>query len=102
MIARNIEQPYSGAEAAVAVAERGLHAAREAKRAWLELVATLPGPDSGSARTSWAAARVAPPVPLLVVEGGCERTLAPSLELVSHRLELSLDPCQRVAPERQP
>lgn len=54
MIAYSGEEPYSGAEEAVAVAERGLAAAREAKQAWLEMVAALPGPDSGSARTSWA------------------------------------------------
>ena len=57
MIARNCEKPYSGADAAVAVAERGLQAAREAKQAWLESVATLPRPESGSARTSWATGR---------------------------------------------
>ena len=57
MNARKSEQPYSGAEAALAVAERGLQAAREAKQAWLESVATLPRPDSGSARTSWASVR---------------------------------------------
>lgn len=47
-------EQYTGAEAAVAVAECGLASWRAAKQAWLEAVAALPDPDGGSARTSWA------------------------------------------------
>lgn len=47
------QERYTGAEAAVAVAECGLATWRAAKQAWLEAVAALPGPESGSARTSW-------------------------------------------------
>ena len=46
------QESYTGAEAAVAVAETGLASWRAAKQAWLEAVASLPGPDCGSARTS--------------------------------------------------
>ncbi len=47
------EKPYSGAEAAVAVAEPGLASWRAAKLAWLEAAATLRAPESASASTSY-------------------------------------------------
>jgi hypothetical protein len=48
------QESYTGAEAAVAVAETGLASWRAGKQAWLEAFARLPGPDCGSARTSWS------------------------------------------------
>jgi hypothetical protein len=48
---------YTGAEAAVAVAEIGLASWRAGKQAWLEAFARLPGPECGSARTSWSVSR---------------------------------------------
>ncbi len=50
----SVLEPYTGAEAAVAVAETGLASWRAGKQAWLEAFARMPGPDCGSARTSWS------------------------------------------------
>jgi hypothetical protein len=49
------QESYTGAEAAVAVAEIGLASWRAAKHAWLEAVAKLPGSEGGSAQTSRSA-----------------------------------------------
>lgn len=54
MFEQGESEPYTGAEAAIAVAETGLASWRAAKQAWLDAVASLPAPESGSARTSWA------------------------------------------------
>jgi hypothetical protein len=49
MLEPSAKESYSGADAAVAVAEIGLASRRAAKQAWLEAYAALPCPDSGSA-----------------------------------------------------
>jgi hypothetical protein len=57
MTEHSAQESYTGAEAAVAVAEIGLASWRAAKQAWLEAFARLPGPECGSARTSRSVSR---------------------------------------------
>ena len=53
---------YTGADAAVAVAERGVHAWREAKLAWLNAFAALRADEAASATRPPRAERLEPPM----------------------------------------